>query len=70
MSNSLDESSWPHGPCAVCGDRGAMEPRFLYFVCAEHESVPPTTVARFVHGDVSKTLDTYPQGLVAGKEAT
>ena len=33
--------SWPHGPCVVCGKDGGQEPRFLYFVCKEHEGTPP-----------------------------
>ena len=38
--------SWPHGPCVVCGKDGGQEPRFLYFVCKEHESAAPVTCVK------------------------
>ena len=37
-----------HGPCAVCGKDGEQEPRFLYFVCKEHENTPPVQPQRYV----------------------
>ncbi len=43
---STPTNTWPRGPCVVCGKDGEQEPRFLYFVCKEHESAAPVTCVK------------------------
>lgn len=42
----MSTPSWPHGPCVVCGKNGEQEPRFLYFICKEHENTAPVTCVK------------------------
>ena len=62
------QTTWRHGLCVFCGKDGEQEPRFLYFVCKEHENTPPASM-RFVHSDVSKeSLATYLRDLAVVKD--